>query len=156
MMVVAECVAVMAIFWLVLGAVAAHASEPGAADQRAPRLLAYAAPTPERFGEVFVSHAAVTAAPATDGHPLNDAWMGMTVVTADGRIAGYVSDAFLHPDGSIADIVVTPADAAELAHPVYVPARFALLEAGHVSVGLSMMALKMMEPVTEDIAGLGR
>ena len=41
-------------------------------------------------------------------HEMNDAWMGMNVVSADGVILGYVTDAFVNEDGSIDELVIEP------------------------------------------------
>ena len=48
------------------------------------------------FGDVFL-----------DEHELNDAWMGMSVQTIDGKNAGYISDAILDVDGVVETVVVT-------------------------------------------------
>jgi len=79
--------------------------------------------------------------------------MGLNVVTTDGRIAGYVSDAFIGPDGTVDEIIVTPAGSAALGHPVYVPAGQATYRGLDVQVTATLADLTRYEPVTEDLAG---
>lgn len=138
----------VALMWVVLGVVMAHA------DDRSGRILAYAEPMQERFAAPFEGqHGLETAYADEIGHPLNDAWMGLNVVTADGRIAGYVSDAFIGPDGSVDEIIVTPADGAVLGHPVYVPAGQVTYRGLDVQITATLAQLARYEPVTDDLAG---
>lgn len=108
--------------------------------------MAYADPAPERFG---IDPAAE--AYAEEEHELNDAWMGMTVVSADGVALGYVTDAFVNEDGSIDEIVVEPGDRkGPLDSAVYVPARFAELGATQVSLTVdSKVAAGVFAPAYE-------
>ncbi|WP_193176437.1 PRC-barrel domain-containing protein [Oricola nitratireducens] len=107
--------------------------------------LAYAEPVPERFGG------------ALDGvfsrdqeHELNDAWMGMTAVSSDGVVLGYVTDAFINEDGSVDEIVIAPAgDGGALSTAVYVPASYAELGGESVHVALDARAVARLEPATD-------
>jgi len=148
----AQLVAIAALIWLVAGTVAAQAGDLDALDTREPRLLAYAEPLPERFADPFAEQRGLETHDAYDGHPLNDAWMGLNAVTADGVIAGYVSDAFVNPDGSIDEIIVTPAPGTVLAHPVYVPAEAVRFDGAEVGLAMTLAVLATQEPVTEDFA----
>jgi hypothetical protein len=143
--VAATAFAVAALF----GAGLAAAMQLNAAAEKAPRVLAYAEPMPERFG-------AFDALRSHDGeHELNDAWMGMTVVSADGVVLGYVVDAFIDADGSLDEIVIEPAGTEGAPEtPVYVPAQFAELGAQTVQVHLDARTVAQLEPAT-DLAMLG-
>jgi len=128
---------------------AASAMQLNATAEKSPRVLAYAEPMPERFGFFENDYA------GDEGHELNDAWMGMTVVSADGVVLGYVTDAFINEDGSLDEIVIAPSG--EQGAPltaVYVPAQFAELGAETVQVSLDARTVAQLEPAT-DLAMLG-
>ena len=127
----------------------AGAMQLNAAAEKSPRVLAYAEPMPERFGAFENDYAGDV------DHELNDAWMGMTVKSADGVIVGYVTDAFINEDGSLDEIVIAPSgDGNGPSTPVYVPAQFAELGAQDVHVSLDARVIAQMEPAT-DLAMLG-
>lgn len=131
----------------------------------------YAAPAPERFDllqTITAKDPSVAAYPdvnsypeeeglysSEEGHVLNDAWLGMTVVSQEGINLGYVTDAFIDENGDLDELVVIPADADSdvLATPVFVPARFAKLGGNAVNVNLTIDAFATLEPATE-YAGL--
>lgn len=129
---------------------AGHASamQLNAGTGDAPWVMAYAEPLPERFGMTDGIYT------AEQDHELNDAWMGMTAISADGVVLGYITDAFVNPDGSIDEIVIAPAGNGVLATAVYVPADAALLTAQDVKIALDARAVAMLEPAT-DLAFLG-
>lgn len=151
-MVIAEAIAVLALLWVVLTMVTS--TEVRAGDLRQDRVLAYAPSQESGFADPFDAQLALELSGEAEMHPLNDAWMGMNVLTADGAIAGYISDAFVNPDGSIDEFIITPGDADALPYPVYVPARFAALEAEAVRIDMTLITLRAQEPVTEDVADL--
>lgn len=122
----------------------------------APYVMAYADPAPEgfdsRFGEdvapepEYFSH--------EEEHELNDAWLGMSVVSQEGVNIGYVTDAFIDEQGFLDELVVIPAGSNEiLAEPVYVPARFAKLGNTAVNLTLTVDALATLE-IADDYAQL--
>jgi hypothetical protein len=116
-------------------------SEAALAEQT----LAYADPSPERFGdgldEIF---------PEIDEHELNDAWMGMTVVSQEGTVIGYVTDAFIDETGDLLELIVMPGgDDPKLVEPVFVPARFAKLKSSAVDLTLTREAILTLEPAME-------
>lgn len=148
----AQLAAVAALIWLVAGTVTAQAGDLDALDSGEPAVLAYAEPAPERFADPFAGQRGLENHDAHDGHPLNDAWMGLNAVTADGVIAGYVSDAFVNPDGSIDEVIITPAPGTALAHPVYVPVDAVQFDGAEVGLTMTMAVLATQEPVTEDFA----
>ena len=111
---------------------------------------AYADPMPERFGGM--SDEAYTDSAFTDSgeHELNDAWLGMSVVTQDGVNIGYVTDAFLDAFGNIEEIVVAPAENGQsMRTAVYVPARFAKLGLHAVDLTLTVEGVATLEPATD-------
>ncbi|QKV17139.1 hypothetical protein [Oricola thermophila] len=131
------------------GAGKAAAMQLNGAAAKAPRVLAYAEPMPQRFG-----HAAEILL-HDEEHELNDAWMGMTAVSADGVVLGYVSDAFVAGDGSLVELVIEPSgEAGAPATAVHLPAQFAELGALAVAVSLDAGAVALLEPATE-LAALG-
>lgn len=148
----AQLAAVAALIWLVAGTVTAQAGDLDALDAGETPVLAYAEPAPERFADPFAEQRGLETHDAYDGHPLNDAWMGLNAVTADGVIAGYVSDAFVNPDGSIDEVIITPAPGTALTHPVYVPVEAVEFDGVEVGLTMTMAVLATQEPVTEDYA----
>jgi len=135
-----------------IGAGTASAMQLNAAAEKSPRVLFYAQPTPERFGFVREEEAAYG---GDIDHELNDAWMGMSVISADGVNVGYVTDAFVNPDGSIDEIVIAPSGEAKgPSQPVYVPTRYAELGAQVVQVTLDARTIAQLEPAT-DLAMIG-
>lgn len=84
-------------------------------------------------------------------HAMNDAWMGMSVYSADGVNLGYITDAFVNEDGSLDELVVMPAGAeSPLFAPVYVPARYASLEVDGVMLSLgTSRAVATLTPATD-------
>ncbi|MBO6637437.1 MAG: hypothetical protein JJ920_05830 [Roseitalea sp.] len=148
----AQFAAVAALIWLAVGTMTAHAGDLDALDAGEPAVLAYAEPLPERFADPFAEQRGLDAHDSHDGHPLNDAWMGLNAVTADGVIAGYVSDAFVNPDGSIDEVIITPAPGTALTHPVYVPVEAVEFDGVEVGLIMTMAVLATQEPVTEDFA----
>lgn len=116
---------------------------------KSPRVLAYADPMPERFGLYEEEYA------GNDGHELNDAWMGMTAVSSDGVVLGYVTDAFIDHDGSLIELVIAPSGERNApSTPVYLPAQFARLGGEAVQITLDARAVAQLEPAT-DLAMLG-
>lgn len=120
-----------------------------AAPAEAAVSLAYAAPLPERFGafdSVFAGE---------EEHALNDAWLGMTVVSRDGVTLGYVADAIISEDGLSDELVIVPADGGPLAAPVSSPIDLAELGAQNVRLSLSATeAVVRLAPATDfDMAG---
>lgn len=121
------------------------ASQPSADPMDGAYQVAYANLDSERFGGVL------------DGvypeieHELNDAWMGMNVVSADGVNLGYITDAFVNEDGSIDELVIQPAgDDSPLFAPVYLPMRYASLSASQVTLSLgSSRAVATLVPATD-------
>lgn len=118
-------------------------------------VTAYADPAPQRFG---FEMPAPQAAPEEDmsseeGHILNDAWLGMTVVSKDGINVGYVSDAYIAEDGSVEKLVVDPADPSISSTPIYVPGQFASLNGMEVDISVTAKNFASLEPAT-DYAGL--
>lgn len=140
-----------------VGTGSSAAMQLNTAAEKSPRVLSYADPMPERFGafDMFDSGYSDGAYAGDIDHELNDAWMGMTVVSADGVIVGYVTDAFINADGSLDEIVIAPSG--EKTGPstsVYVPAKFAELGTQNVHVSLDARIIAQLEPAT-DLAMLG-
>ena len=121
------------------------ASQPSAGPIEGAYEVAYANLDADRFGGVFDD-----VYPEVE-HEMNDAWMGMNVVSADGVILGYVTDAFVNEDGSIDELVIEPSgDASPLFAPVYLPLRYASLDAGQVTLSLgSTRAVATLVPATD-------
>ena len=90
------------------------------------------------FGDVFL-----------DEHELNDAWMGMDVFTADGKNAGYITDAILDENGVVEVVIVTPSDDSELRQAVVVGANFVILEAASVTVDMTLNTLAAQQNADE-------
>ena len=126
------------------------ASQPSAATIEGAYEVAYANFDADRFGGVIDD-----VYPDVE-HEMNDAWMGMNVVSADGVMLGYITDAFINEDGSIDELVIEPSgDDSPLFAPVYLPLRFASLDASQVTLSLgSDRAVAMLVPATDlDLAG---
>ena len=107
-------------------------SQPSAGPFGEAYEVAYADLDTQRFGDVM------------DGvypeieHELNDAWMGMSVYSADGVNLGYVTDAYVNEDGSIDELVIEPAGVPSPFYaPVSLPTRYASLGADRVTLSLS-------------------
>ncbi|MFZ2099151.1 MAG: hypothetical protein WAU86_01140 [Oricola sp.] len=115
-------------------------------------VLAYAEPLPERFGDVMDG----VFAQEDDEHELNDAWMGMSVISKDGVMLGYISDASIDEDGMIDEIIVTPAgEDSPLFSSVALPLRYAELERDDVAISLTAtQAVATLVPV-ETLDDLG-
>lgn len=117
---------------------AANAFQFGAeAPAAEPTVLAYADPMTERFGPLAQDEAEYVE------HELNDAWLGMTVVSAEGEVLGYVSDAIVNMDGEVTDLVISPD--METEGQVFVPARLAVLGDEAVSLSLTSNDLAALE-----------
>ena len=82
-------------------------------------------------------------------HPLNDAWMGMTVKTADGQVAGYVSDAVLAPNGDIETLFITPGGEGRLNEEIVIDARNAQLNDWNVTTSYTLRALAALQTPEE-------
>lgn len=125
----------------------AHAMELNAETGDTRYLTAYAEPAPERFGALLrdeISPAPELYFPEGE-HELNDAWLGMSVISEEGVNVGYVIDAYIDEDGMLDELVLMPADAETLAEPVFVPARFARLGNTAVQLDLTVAALETLE-----------
>ncbi len=107
--------------------------------------MAYANLDTERFGGVLDG-----VYPEVD-HEMNDAWMGMSVFSADGVNLGYITDAFVNEDGTIDELVIEPSgEESPLFAPVYLPMRYASLDAKHVTLSLgSSRAVATLVPATD-------
>lgn len=118
-----------------------------------PFLLSYAAPQPSAIDnhqwlrDQFQEQAGEEI--ADEPHPLNDAWMGMDVVTQEGMIVGFVSAAFVGDDGSIEELVVQPIDGVALEQPVWVEGEVASLEEEYVRLSITLARLQSSEPVDQ-------
>lgn len=82
-------------------------------------------------------------------HPLNDAWMGMTVKTADNQVAGYVSDAVMAPNGEIETLFVTPGDEGHLNEEIVIDARNVQLNEWNVTTSYTLRALASLQTPDE-------
>lgn len=82
-------------------------------------------------------------------HPLNDAWMGMTVKTADNQIAGYVSDAVMAPNGEIETLFVTPGGEGRLNEEIVIDARNVQLNDWNVTTSYTLRALASLQTSDE-------
>lgn len=124
-----------------IASTSAHAAE---LDTRADFVLAYADPgdraIADPFGDVFM-----------DEHELNDAWMGMEVRTIDGDIAGYISDAILDEDGTIATVFVSPGSAGQLRHEIALAPEYVILDDLYVTVDMTMNTLLSQKTSAEYI-----
>lgn len=82
-------------------------------------------------------------------HELNDAWLGMTVLSADGATLGYVVDAVIDGNGDLDQLVLeTSAAGVNILGPnteVYLPGRLATLGDEAVSLSIDRNALAMMK-----------
>jgi len=75
-------------------------------------------------------------------HEMNDAWLGMPVHGADGKLAGFVVDAYLDMDGEISELLVSLPDHG---YAVYVDGIDVELQETKVSVALSSIAIANLE-----------
>lgn len=75
-------------------------------------------------------------------HEMNDAWLGMPVHSADGKLAGFVEDAYLDVNGDVSELLVSLTDRN---YAVYVDSKYAELTDINVSVSLSDAALANLE-----------
>ncbi|MEM5501500.1 PRC-barrel domain-containing protein [Ahrensia kielensis] len=82
-------------------------------------------------------------------HPLNDAWMGMTVETADGQVAGYVSDAVMAPNGDIETLFITPGGEGRLNEEIVIDARNVQLNDWNVTTSYTLRALASLQTPDE-------
>lgn len=82
-------------------------------------------------------------------HPLNDAWMGMTVKTADNQVAGYVSDAVMAPNGEIETLFVTPGGEGRLNEEIVIDARNVQLNDWNVTTSYTLRALASLQTPDE-------
>lgn len=82
-------------------------------------------------------------------HPLNDAWMGMSVKTADGEIAGYVSDAVMAPNGEIETLFITPGGEGRLNEEIVIDARNVQLNEWNVTTSYTLRALASLQTPEE-------
>lgn len=133
---------VVAIAILIAG-VYGNTAQAAEIDNQVPYVLAYSDTSfverhGDPFGDVFL-----------DEHELNDAWMGMDALTADGKLAGYITDAILDEDGIIDVVVVTPTGDSELRQAVVVSANFVILEANSVTVDMTLNTLAAQQNADE-------
>lgn len=102
----------------------------------------YAAETDAAYSESFD-------AAMIEEHPLNDAWMGMTVKTADGEVAGYVSDAVMAANGEIDTLFITPGGEGGLNEEIVIDARNVQLNDWNVTTSLTLRALAGLQTSEE-------
>ena len=103
---------------------------------------AYAVETEAAYSESFD-------AAMIEEHPMNDAWMGMTVKTADGEIAGYVSDAVMAANGEIDTLFITPGGEGGLNEEIVIDARNVQLNDWNVTTSLTLRALAGLQTSEE-------
>lgn len=127
------------------GTALVSAGQPSAGQIEGAYEVAYADLKTDRFGGVMDG-----VYPEAE-HEMNDAWMGMSVFSADGVNLGYVSDAFIDEDGVLDELVVEPAgDDSPLFAPVTVPARYASLDLDRVTLSLgTTRAVATLVPTTD-------
>ena len=105
------------------------------------------APQTESFDERFAPFTAT--AEGEWEHELNDAWLGMTVLSADGATLGYVVDAVIGGNGELDELALETAAAGEkILGPnaeVFLPGRLATLGEEFVSLTIDRNALAMMK-----------
>lgn len=77
-------------------------------------------------------------------HEANDAWLGMPVHSADGRLVGFVADAWIGEDGSLEDLLVSLTEE-QGGIAVYVDGHLASLDAIVVSVDLVATSFASLE-----------
>lgn len=77
-------------------------------------------------------------------HELNDAWLGMPVMSKDGRIVGSVIDAWIGEDGEVEELLVGLTQNAG-GHAVYVDGTHALLGETEIRVALTASAIAALE-----------
>lgn len=81
-----------------------------------------------------------------DMHELNDAWLGMPVVSEDGETIGFVEDAYLDMNGDVDELLVSISDK-KIA--VYVKGSYVTLFEAEVGISLSTRAIANLERETE-------
>jgi hypothetical protein len=79
-------------------------------------------------------------------HELNDAWLGMPVRSSDGKLAGYVEDAYLDANGDVNEILV---GLSGRNYGVYVSAARAELTDTEVMVSLTNSAIANLKRDTD-------
>ena len=77
-----------------------------------------------------------------DDHEMNDAWLGMPVVSEDGEIIGFVEDAYLDINGDVDELLVS---VSSLKIAVYVKGEHTTLFDAEVAVSLSTHAIAQLE-----------
>ncbi len=77
-----------------------------------------------------------------DLHELNDAWLGMPVVSEDGETIGFVEDAYLDDNGEVSELLISLTDR-KIA--VYVEGEMATLFDAEVAVSMSTDAIASLE-----------
>lgn len=77
-------------------------------------------------------------------HELNDAWLGMPALSSDGRMVGFVIDAFVGEDGEVSEILVQ-LDMNGTGYAVYVDGVDAILGESEVDIGLPAMVIAALE-----------
>lgn len=75
-------------------------------------------------------------------HELNDAWLGMPVKSNNGKLIGFVEDAYLDNEGNISELLVS-LNGKNFA--VYVDGKFASLSDTEVDINLSGSAIASLE-----------
>ena len=80
-----------------------------------------------------------------DLHELNDAWLGMPVVSEDGETIGFVEDAILDDDGLVSELLISLTDR-RIA--VYVEGEMATLFDAEVAISMSSDTIANLEQET--------
>ena len=78
-------------------------------------------------------------------HELNDAWLGMPVVSEDGETIGFVEDAILDDDGLVSELLISLTDR-RIA--VYVEGEMATLFDAEVAISMSSDTIANLEQET--------
>ena len=81
-----------------------------------------------------------------DMHELNDAWLGMPVVSEDGETIGFVEDAYLDINGEVEELLISISNQ-KIA--VYVEGKFVTLFDAEVAISLSTQTIAGLEQETE-------
>ena len=137
-----------------IGALAGWSTKPADSQlDNVPYVTSYADPAPKGFemqGDRMDPYADEAYA-SEETHILNDAWLGLSVISEDGVNLGYVTDAFIDENGNMSELVVVPADADSkiVSTPVYVPAQHASLGGNAVNVDITAEGFATLEPATE-------
>ncbi len=77
-----------------------------------------------------------------DMHELNDAWLGMPAFSKEGKIIGFVEDAYLDENGDVAELLVSLSD---YKIAVYVDGSDALLTDTNVAISLTKTEIALLE-----------